>query len=43
MEDFGEEVDGVASEISLGPSPIGVFDKKPRVLVESKIARVERE
>ena len=36
MEDFGEEVDGVASEFSVRPSPVTLFDQKPRVLFESK-------
>jgi len=43
LEDFGEEVDGVSSEFSIRPPPIGVFDKKPRMLVESIVACVERE
>lgn len=27
IEDFGEEVDGVASEFSLRPSPVRLFDQ----------------
>jgi hypothetical protein len=39
-EDLGTEVDGVAGQIALGPTPIGVFDDQTGIGGQAKIARL---
>ena len=43
IEDFGEEVDGVAAEFSFRPSPVTFFDQNPRMFFDGIVACVERE